>query len=127
MDLIDRNAAIVKLCEDCKSKYHGECPHPASRCIEYRAIKQIPKAVDVAKIQKLCNDIADAVSDIDKISVNQNVYYNCNFIMNNLKNIEKELIGIGSKGYEANGCWIICTECANTACTNRDETEAKQE
>lgn len=84
-------------------------------------------AVDAAKIQKLCNDIADAVSDIDKISVSQNVYYNCNFIMDKLKKIEKELIGMGSKGSEANGCWISCTECANTACPNRDETEAKQE
>ena len=42
MDLIERQAALAALCEDCKSKYHGECPHPASRCIEYRAISRIP-------------------------------------------------------------------------------------
>lgn len=43
MDLIERLSALALLCEDCKSKYHGECPHPACRCIEYRAISKIPE------------------------------------------------------------------------------------
>ena len=93
MDLIDRKAVFVSLCEDCMIKYHGECPHPASRCIEYRKIKRIPAAVDAAKIQKLCNDIEDAVSNIDRISTSQNVYYNCRYIMDKLKEIGKELTG----------------------------------
>lgn len=42
MDLIDKKAVFEMLCEDCMIKYHGECSHPASRCIEYRKINQIP-------------------------------------------------------------------------------------
>lgn len=42
MDLIERKAALYALCEDCKSKYDGLCPHEASKCIEYRAINRLP-------------------------------------------------------------------------------------
>ena len=42
MDLIERQAALNALCEDCKSKYDGLCPHEASKCIEYRAINRLP-------------------------------------------------------------------------------------
>ena len=42
VDLIERKAALYALCEDCKSKYDGLCPHEASKCIEYRAINRIP-------------------------------------------------------------------------------------
>lgn len=41
-DLIERRAALTALCEDCKTKYNGLCPHPASRCVEFRTIKQLP-------------------------------------------------------------------------------------
>ena len=41
-ELIERQAALYALCEDCKSKYDGLCPHEASKCIEYRAINQLP-------------------------------------------------------------------------------------
>lgn len=40
-DLIERRAALTALCEDCKTKYNGLCPHPASRCVEFRTIKQL--------------------------------------------------------------------------------------
>lgn len=42
VDLIERKAALYALCEDCKSKYDGLCPHEASKCIEYRAINRLP-------------------------------------------------------------------------------------
>lgn len=41
-DLIERRAALTALCEDCLRKYDGICPHPASRCVEFRTIKQLP-------------------------------------------------------------------------------------
>jgi hypothetical protein len=44
-DLIERRAALTALCEDCLQKYEGICPHPASRCVEFRTIKQLP-AID---------------------------------------------------------------------------------
>lgn len=40
-ELIEKQAALYALCEDCKRKYGGLCPHEASKCIEYRAIKNI--------------------------------------------------------------------------------------
>ena|GEM_PF-1177111 len=42
LELIERQAALYALCEDCKSKYDGLCPHEASKCIEYRAINRLP-------------------------------------------------------------------------------------
>ena len=41
-ELIERRAALTALCEDCLRKYGGICPHPASRCVEFRTIKQLP-------------------------------------------------------------------------------------
>ena len=51
-DLIERRAALTALCEDCKTKYNGLCPHPASRCVEFRTIKQIP-AIEAEPV-RLC-------------------------------------------------------------------------
>ena len=41
-ELIERRAALTALCEDCLRKNDGICPHPASRCVEFRTIKQLP-------------------------------------------------------------------------------------
>ena len=41
-ELIERRAALTALCEDCLQKHEGICPHPASRCVEFRTIKQLP-------------------------------------------------------------------------------------
>lgn len=49
-DLIERRAALTALCEDCKTKYNGLCPHPASRCVEFRTIKQLP-AIDAEPVR----------------------------------------------------------------------------
>lgn len=49
-DLIERRAALTALCEDCLQKYEGICPHPASRCVEFRTIKQLP-AIDAEPVR----------------------------------------------------------------------------
>lgn len=49
-DLIERRAALTALCEDCKTKNNGLCPHPASRCVEFRTIKQLP-AIDAEPVR----------------------------------------------------------------------------
>ena len=49
-DLIERRAALTALCEDCLQKYEGICPHPASRCVEFRTIKQI-SAIDAEPVR----------------------------------------------------------------------------
>lgn len=49
-DLIERRAALTALCEDCKTKYNGLCPHPDSRCVEFRTIKQLP-AIDAEPVR----------------------------------------------------------------------------
>lgn len=45
-DLIERGAAIDKMCGDCKSGYDGHCPHPQGMCHECESIWQTPK-VDI--------------------------------------------------------------------------------
>lgn len=49
-ELIERRAALTALCEDCLQKYEGICPHPASRCVEFRTIKQLP-AIDAEPVR----------------------------------------------------------------------------
>lgn len=41
-ELIDRQAALEKMCGDCKSGYDGHCPHPFGMCHEYESILQVP-------------------------------------------------------------------------------------
>ena len=41
-ELIDRQAALEKMCGDCKSGYDGHCPHPCGMCHEYESILQVP-------------------------------------------------------------------------------------
>ena len=48
---IDKQAALYALCEDCKRKHEGLCPHEASKCIEYRAIKKL-HSIDAELIEK---------------------------------------------------------------------------
>jgi len=50
-DLIERRAALTALCEDCLRKYDGICPHPASRCVEFRTIKQLP-AIEAEQVRR---------------------------------------------------------------------------
>lgn len=42
IELIDRYAALEKMCNDCKSGYDGHCPHPFGMCHEYESILQVP-------------------------------------------------------------------------------------
>ncbi len=48
-DLIERGAAIDKMCGDCKSGYDGHCPHPHGMCHECESIWQTPK-VDIPAV-----------------------------------------------------------------------------
>lgn len=48
-DLIERGAAIDKMCGDCKSGYDGRCPHPQGMCHECESIWQTPK-VDISTV-----------------------------------------------------------------------------
>lgn len=41
-ELIDRAAALEKMCDDCKSGYDGHCPHPFGMCHEYEIILTVP-------------------------------------------------------------------------------------
>lgn len=41
-ELIDRQAALEKMCGDCKSGYDGHCPNPFGMCNEYESILQVP-------------------------------------------------------------------------------------
>ena len=49
--------------------------------------------VDAAKIQKLCNEIEDVVSDIAFNSTHYHIYDCCQAIRDKLKEIGKELTG----------------------------------
>ena len=53
-DLIERRAALTALCEDCLRKYDGICPHPASRCVEFRTIMQLP-AIEAEPVRRMTN------------------------------------------------------------------------
>lgn len=41
-DLIERSAAIDKMCGDCKSGYDGHCPHPQGMCHELESLFSVP-------------------------------------------------------------------------------------
>lgn len=73
-DLIERRAALTALCEDCLRKYDGICPHPASRCVEFRTIKQLP-AIEAETVRHgrwiLCKDQYNVDND------NGNYAYYC--------------------------------------------------
>lgn len=48
---------------------------------------------DAAKIQKLCNEIEDVVSDIAFNSTHHHIFYCCQAVRDKLKEIGKELTG----------------------------------
>ena len=98
MELIDKHAAYTAL-------KHEEETHGLSFSAEAfgkaaRIIDKMPTVPDVnrAEILRLCNEIEDAVTDIDRYETNQAIYTDCEYIMKRLKAIGKELTGdAGSK------------------------------
>lgn len=49
-ELIDRAAAIDKMCGDCKSGYDGHCPHPLGMCHELESLFSVP-TIDAAPVR----------------------------------------------------------------------------
>ena len=81
-DLIERRAALTALCEDCLRKYEGICPHPDSRCVEFRTIKQIP-AIDAEPVRHgrwkgwTTSRFTGKYKDYDEPEFKDYVYFTC--------------------------------------------------
>ena len=89
MPMIDKDAAI----RIAKDFYCEGCACDAEYCLD--AIRQLPTIPDInrAAILRLCNDIEESVSIIDKYETNGAIYCECENIMQHLKDIGKELTG----------------------------------
>lgn len=132
-DLIERRAALTALCEDCLRKHDGICPHPASRCVEFRTIKQLP-AIEAKPVRHgrwdyrheddwcYCSVCGTDAEGSDGECLETDYCPHCGARMDS-----GPLPTPFTLGSEANGCWISCAECANTGCKNRYVQEAKED
>lgn len=79
----------INPCEAC-SAYGEGAIDVIQHCLTY--LDEMPE-VDAAKIQKLCNEIEEYISEIDKLSMSYLIDLDCKSIRNRLRAIEKELTG----------------------------------
>ena len=93
-DLIDRNSLRKTICAACAERL--QCTDMGNVCFEVACINNAPKVeadIDRAAILRLCNEIEDAVTSIDKMNPSENAWYELCFIRDKLKAIGKELTG----------------------------------
>ena len=97
-NLIDKDAAYTALKrkeEEYGLSFSAEAFGKAARIIDQM---HPVESIDRAAILRLCNDIEESVSIIDKYETNGAIYCECENIMQHLKDIGKELNGdAGSK------------------------------
>ena len=97
LEPIDRQATIrqiqERLCVGCDNHNGALCSScKCSCCMDIvEDMQAIEFYTDRVAIMRLCNEIEDAVTSIDKMNPSQNAWYELCFIRDKLKEIGKEL------------------------------------